>query len=199
MRNVCLIATLAIVPAWGQSPTVKPTPGALAPVGSPPVMTAEGGARPGVPTRHSGNFAAMQKLEGDFDLSLKTADPANPFQVFGLAQGVYLAGFGAVFTAKLDLAVSNVLPMFPKAQKTSADVAELHSRKLRHLDLLRAQMRSMITNSAKTLDLGPNDQIVVAVRLLYQGWEDRSGLPDQIVMKADRRGAETGDVKVDVQ
>ena len=196
MRNVCLFAALAIVPAWGQ---VKPTAGALGPVNAAPVVTAEGAARTGVVSKPAGNFPAMQKLEGDFDLSLKMADPANPFQVFGLAQGVYLAGFGAVFTAKVDLAVSNVLPMFPSAQKTSADKAELHNRKLKHLDLLRAQMRTMITNSAKTLDLGPNDQIVVAVRLLYQGWEDRGGLPDQIVMRADRRSAETGDVKVDVQ
>jgi hypothetical protein len=197
MKNACMFAALVLVPAWGQ--TVKPTAGALTPGNAVPAVTAEGAARSGTIPRTGNNLAVFQKLEGDFDLGLKTADPANPLQVFGLTQGVYLPGFGAVFTTKVELATSNILPMFHPGQITTAEKATLHERKIKHLDVLRKQMRTMMAASAKDLDLGPNDQVVLAVRLLYQGWEDRSGLPDQIVMKADRHGAQTGDIKTELQ
>ncbi|MDR3699476.1 MAG: hypothetical protein P4L56_07570 [Candidatus Sulfopaludibacter sp.] len=197
MRNACMFAALALVPAWGQ--TVKPTAGALAPVNAAPVATAEGAARTGAIPKVANDLAVFQKLEGDFDLGLKMADQANPLQVFGLTQGLYVPGFGAVFTAKVELATSNILPMFHPGQITAAEKATLHDRKIKHLDVLRKQMSAMMAASAKDLDLGPNDQIVLAVRLLYQGWEDRSGLPEQIVMKADRHGAQTGDIKTELQ
>ena len=43
------------------------------------------------------------------------------------------------------------------------------------------------------------DQIVVAVRLWYQSWEDTTGLPSQIVMRADRRSAAAGTIKTELQ
>ncbi len=195
MRNACIFAALALVPAWGQN--VKPTAGALGPVNAAPVVSAEGAGRSGTIPKAGNNLATLQKLETDFDYALKTADQNNPFQVFGLTQGVYLPGFGAVFTAKVDLAASNALPF--RRNTSLEEKAVIHNRKMKHLEVLRKEMRDMMTASAKALDLGPNDQIVLAVRLLYQAWEDRTGLPEQLVMRADRRSAQAGDFKVEVQ
>jgi hypothetical protein len=36
------------------------------------------------------------------------------------------------------------------------------------------------------------DQVVVGVRLLYQPWEDTSGMPTQIVLKGSRKGGPAG-------
>ena len=41
--------------------------------------------------------------------------------------------------------------------------------------------------------------MVVAVRLLYQPWEDTPGLPGQIVMKGDRQSALAGDIQTEEQ
>jgi hypothetical protein len=199
MKYTCLMAAIALIPAWGQG--VKPTPGALTPsnVAAAPVTATPGagsvsGSIPkGAPARD-----AMKRLESDFDYQLKTADQAAPMDLLGYTRGLYLQGFGAVFTAELDLAQTNILPMFHPTH-TPDEKVKTRERKLKHLELLRQQMRGMVASVAKSLDLGPNDQVVVAIKLMYQGWEDRTGLPEQIVMRADRRGALAGDVKVEVQ
>lgn len=197
MRYVSLFAALALLPMWGQ--TVRPTVGALPPVNAAPASAAAVPAS-GSLTKTGSTRGDFKKLESDFDYQLKTADPNNPIDVFGPTRGLYLQGFGVVFTTEVDLAQSNILPMFHPSPITTAEKATTRDRKLKHVELLRQQMRGMVAASAKNLDfLAPTDQVVVAVRLIYQGWEDKTGLPDQIVMKADRRGAQSGDIKVDVQ
>ena len=41
--------------------------------------------------------------------------------------------------------------------------------------------------------------VVVAVRLDYLNWEDTTGLPAQILMRADRKSALAGDIKEEQQ
>ncbi|HWC99132.1 MAG TPA: hypothetical protein VG456_20370 [Candidatus Sulfopaludibacter sp.] len=205
MKTTCFLAALALVPAWAQ--VVKPTAGALAPTGSTaPAVSAPAStvaAKPAggtVPTGVPGIApAAFRRIESDFDAQLKMADPKDPINVLGLTRGLYVPGFGVVFTTEVELAQNNVNPLFTHTITTAAKTG-LHENKAKHVDLLRKQMSAMMANSAKNLTfLGPNDQVVVAVRLYYDSWEDRSGLPEQIVMRADRRGAQSGDIKVEVQ
>ena len=41
---------------------------------------------------------------------------------------------------------------------------------------------------ASSLDaVPPNEQVVLGVTLFYHTWEDRGGLPSQIVMQAERQ------------
>jgi hypothetical protein len=47
--------------------------------------------------------------------------------------------------------------------------------------------------------LPPNEKVVVAVRLFYMDWEDKNGLPNQIVMTADRASAVAGKIETDEQ
>jgi hypothetical protein len=205
MKSICFVALLALVPAYAQ--VVKPTPGALAPVGSTP--------SPAVPTttavapapENRGTVShpvgaapsAFRRVESDFDSNLKLADPKSPLNVLGLTRGLYLPGFGVVFTTEVELAMNNFNPMFNQHVGAEAKTS-LHENKVRHVELLRQQMGAMVANVAKNLTfLGPTDQVVVAVRLYYASWEDKTGLPDQIVMRADKHGAATGDIKVEIQ
>jgi len=56
------------------------------------------------------------------------------------------------------------------------------------METLRRLMLGMMKDSATSLNLMPEDQmVVVAVRLLYLPWENTAGLPNLILMKADRR------------
>ena len=190
MKSICLISLAALGCAWGQ---VHQTPGAL------PSGVAAAPAPAGSITKPLAGREAFKRLERDFDYSLKTADKDSPMDVLGYTRGVYLPGYGVVFSTEVELALNNILPMFHPGAVTSEEKARMHNRKVQHLDLLRKQMHDMLVASSNTLDLSPTDQIVVAVRLAYQTWEDRSGLPDQIVMRSDKRGLQTGDIKVDVQ
>jgi hypothetical protein len=46
----------------------------------------------------------------------------------------------------------------------------------------------------------PSDQqIVLAVRLLYGSWESTAGMPAQIMVSATRAGVQINDIKWDVQ
>ena len=49
------------------------------------------------------------------------------------------------------------------------------------------------------IQIPDNQLVVVAVRLAYLNWEDTSGLPGQILMRADRRSALAGDIKEEQQ
>lgn len=199
MRYAILVTIVALVPAYAQ--VVKPTAGALAPVNSAPNPASA--APTAAPTIGSigktGNTRdVFKRLESDFDYGLKTADQSNPMDILGMTRGLYVEGVGAIFTTEVDLARSDVLPMFV-TKITNETKTTTHNRKVKNLAILRQQMGKMMTASAKTVELGPTEQMVLAVRLLYQAWEDKTGLPDQIVMKADRRGILNGDIKVDVQ
>ena len=64
----------------------------------------------------------------------------------------------------------------------------VHARKVQNLPILGRNMREMLVASAASLDTVPaTEQVAVAVSLFYFSWEDRSGLPAQIVMRAERQ------------
>jgi hypothetical protein len=44
--------------------------------------------------------------------------------------------------------------------------------------------------------MADTDQIVMVVRLVYRPWEDTTGLPGQILVRADRRG---GNIRTELQ
>jgi hypothetical protein len=49
-------------------------------------------------------------------------------------------------------------------------------------------MREMLVSAAAALEALPaGEQIAVGVTLLYYSWEDRSGLPSQILMQAPKK------------
>jgi hypothetical protein len=53
---------------------------------------------------------------------------------------------------------------------------------------LRTAMRSMLVDSARSLDsVPPGEQVAVGLSLFYWTWENREGLPAQIVMHAPRK------------
>jgi hypothetical protein len=199
MRYGILFAALALAPVWGQQ-AVRPTPGALGNVTAAPATAAPATAAPAGGTAAriapTGNKRdTFKSLERDFDYAIKSAQPVAPLDVLGATRGLYVQGYGAVFTTEVDLAWNNYNPMFVRTI-SNEQKAERHDRKLKNLAVLRKQMQDMMTTMGKSLDLPANEHLTLAVRLLYLGWEDRTGLPDQIVMTANSRG---GEVKTDIQ
>ena len=116
----------------------------------------------------------------------------------GNTRGLYLAGCGVIFTT--DAMLVTTIGNTPFHQVTPQEKIQVHQRKLDRLPLLKQVMVEMMKNAAGALRTLPEtDQVVVAVRLFYLPWEDTTGLPGQVLMRANRKAALAGDVKVEVE
>jgi hypothetical protein len=187
--TVLLLFALAPAPAQPARPAAITTPVAVAPT-----------QRPGI-DRHT-----FTQMEQNFDSQLTAAGGAHPIDILGLTRGVYLDDYGVVFTAEVSLVATPTINPFRKeiGPELRADV---HRQKLENLPLLRKAMREMVKTTAATFGaagvkmniLKPNSQIVLAVRLSYLPYETTTGLPGQIIMKADIKGAAADDIKVEEQ
>jgi hypothetical protein len=104
-----------------------------------------------------------------------------------------------VFTAELDLVQTpRPLPFQKEIPKEIA--AKVHTRKLQNLALLKKAMHDMWVDAASTLTSVPDtEEVVLAVRLFYQLWEDTTGLPTQIIMKGQRKAAVNGSIQTEEQ
>lgn len=192
MRSVLLAAALALVPSWGQIRVPAAQARAAGDPAPVPRVAAPSADIQQVPRK------VFATLEGKFDSSLQELGGAD-VQLLGGTRGLYLAGYGAVFTTELSLAYPPARTPF-HYQISALEIKGLHERKLKHLPLVRQAMRDMIMASGKSLDSVPmEEQIVVSVRLLYLPYEDTSGLPSEIFMKADRKSAITGDIQMEEQ
>jgi hypothetical protein len=131
--------------------------------------------------------AALAGMELSFDKRIRTLSADIPFELLGNTRGVYLEGYGAVFTSEVNLAQSmTVTPFSLTIPKEYA--AKLRQRKLARLPVLTKNMQEQLLAMASSLDaVPPNEHVVLGVTLFYHTWEDRSGLPSQIVMQAERQ------------
>jgi len=131
--------------------------------------------------------AALATVEKNFDGRFARAYTPDAFDILGATRGVYLEGYGAVFTTELNLIVSPNISPFHQSF-TKIEIARIHERKAQRLPLLRQEMRELLAASAASLEnLPPSEQVVLAVTLFHYSWEDYSGLPSQIVMQAERQ------------
>jgi hypothetical protein len=129
--------------------------------------------------------AALTSVEKSCDS--RFARSYDSFDLLGTTRGVYLEGYGAVFSTELNLFLTpNVSPFHQSF--TNIEKARIHDRKVQRVPLLKQQMREMLMASAASLEnLPPSEQVVLAVTLFHYSWEDYSGLPSQIVMQAERQ------------
>lgn len=144
-----------------------------------------------------GTFAELEKR---FDGKLGSLGGVNnPTDLLGTTRGIYLDGYGAVFTSEMSLIVTpGINPFRPTI--TDALKAQVHQEKIARVPKLKEALREMAKTAALTLIQVPdNQQIVIAVRLDYLQWEDTMGLPGLIIVKADRRSALAGNFQVEEQ
>ena len=190
MKSAAVLFALSLAPAWAQlprPPAAAPSEArAAAPVAAPPA-TVTPTEKPRVPRQ------TLSDLESRLDTKLASLGGVNdPVDLLGAARGIYLDGYGLVLTAEASLIVTPGLNPF-KTAMTEPEKEKIRQRKLDRLPMLRQAMRDAWRDSAATLTSVPdNQQVVIAVRLLYLPWEDTHGLPGEIVMKGDRRTALAG-------
>lgn len=142
------------------------------------------------------DFAEVAKLESVFEEKLKDLNPNDPVDRLGACSGVYLSGYGLVFTTPLSLVPAPVFSPFTGGY-TPQKADAIHARKLKNLPALKKAMTEMLEQTAKTAALPADEKVVIAVRLFYLDYEDKTGLPNEIVMSADRAGALSGAIHTD--
>jgi hypothetical protein len=142
------------------------------------------------PAAASGSLRqAIADAEKRLDTKLDQVGGKDRVYILGLTRGLYLEGYGAVFTAELDL-IESPRPNPFRQQIGAQEAGAVRQRKLQNLALLRKSLRDLWADAAVLLaPISDTDQVVLAVRLLYQPWEDTSGMPSQIVMKGSRKAS----------
>lgn len=128
--------------------------------------------------------ASLAAVEKSMDRKIEQTSLDIPVMLLGNARGIYLDGYGAVFTQEINLVASAPISPF-KQTITKEEIARLHAKKLERLPWMRDRLREMLLAAAASLDeVPPGEQIVLAISLFAFSWEDSSGLPSQMVMQA---------------
>jgi hypothetical protein len=180
MKLMIFLATVALAPVNAQFAPMKTAPAAT--VAAKPDGT--------VGTPDKSPLATLISFEKDMDGRISTTGGTDPCVIWGASRGIYLSGLGAIFTAEVELAnTPGAAAMFQTIGP--AQKAKILKNKQAHLPLLEQTLRDMAVSLAASpaLKLADSEQVVVSARLWYRPWEDKTGLPGQIVVRIDHRGA----------
>ncbi len=110
----------------------------------------------------------------------------NPFVLLGPTRGIYLQGYGAVLSTEINLVTAPPYAMV-RPLPGKDEIAKHRTKKIERLPELKKAMRQALVDTAATLDSVPDqEQIVVVMFLSRYPWEDTSGLPVQVMMRAQK-------------
>ncbi|MBI3208510.1 MAG: hypothetical protein HYZ37_06370 [Candidatus Solibacter usitatus] len=131
--------------------------------------------------------SSLAGLEKSFDRRVeRDVLEGDPFLLLGMTRGVYVEGFGAVYSAEVSLAAPPGISPFYQ-ERTKADWQRVRQKQMQRLPLLREAMKQAILESSSWLEAMPaSENVVLAVTLAHHPSEDISGLPAQIVMLAQK-------------
>ena len=155
-----------------------------------PVLLSVVALAPAQAVEVSPNAAAIRKqivdVERSIDRRFRDLRDSQPMTLLGSARGVYLDGYGAVFTLEVNLYPSAALSPFRQSY-SEEEKRQLNVRKKQRLENLEEKAREiLLEESAKLVGLPEGEKIALAVSLFHFAWEDLTGLPRQLVMAAAR-------------
>ena len=129
------------------------------------------------------SLAAMEK---SLDQTISNLWKDNQYLLLGSTRGVYLEGYGAVFTAEVNL-VANPISLM-NTRLTPADVARFKQTKLERVGMLKKTLREALASSAASLDTVPGEEKMTIVAFLdHFPWEDMNGVPSQITVEGQKK------------
>jgi hypothetical protein len=144
-------------------------------------MMPRGEAEPGRVSR-----ASIEATERNLNREITGLWPEDPFLLLGTARGLYLTGYGAVFTAEVDLAPGPSISPFHQTM-TPQNIADHKKKMLERLPKLNLEMAKMLAGAAASLDTVPAaEKVTLGITLTPHAWEDRAGIPSQIVLTGDK-------------
>jgi hypothetical protein len=131
--------------------------------------------------------SAVMDVEKSFEVRIAKLWPDDPVGVVGVPEGMYINGYGAVFSAEVNLAQGpGISPFHPNI--SNDDKKRIHGKKTERMPRFRLAMEDLLLSSAASLDTVPdNEKITLGMSFFYWFWEDTTDLPQQIVMSAPKR------------
>ena len=130
--------------------------------------------------------AVLTPMEKSLDGRISRLWEDNPLALMGPTRGVYLEGYGAVFTAEVNLVSA---PLGLMAHTHTKEEKDRHrARKIERRPQLLKVLRTALMESAALLDTVPmEEQVVIVAFLSVYPWEDAKGLPGQVTLQAPRK------------
>ena len=188
MRYGLAMLLLSLTPAWGQ--VAKPAGVTNPTIPVPAPKTAR------IPK------SAISEMELAFnDRLVKMADSSQNegVDLLGDTRGVQLEDYGVVFTTEVSLVLAPAITPF--RQTISPEVAaRVHKLRVERLPVLKAAMKeTMGKMAAQFTQIPATQKLVMVVRLYYAPWEDTTGMPSQVLMRATRAYAAAGTVETEVR
>jgi hypothetical protein len=107
----------------------------------------------------------------------------NDLGLIGAPRGVYLEGYGAVFTAEVTVATAPISMMGDRL--TPQRMEEIKATKLKRLPDLKKALKQQLVKLATSLDIPPDENVTIALLLLRYPGEEK--LPIQITVQASKR------------
>jgi hypothetical protein len=128
----------------------------------------------------------LKIVETSLDDRIKSLWPDNPFPIIRPARGLYLEGYGAVFTMDVSPVLSTTSMMHPTVTKD--EVVKAHKVRGERIAQLKQAMPVIVADAAASLEPVPaDDQVTVVVYLAYHDWEDVSGMPGQLTFRGKKK------------
>jgi hypothetical protein len=128
----------------------------------------------------------LKVVELSLDDRVKSLWPDNPFPIVRPTRGLYLDGYGAVFTVDISPVLSTTSMMHPTVTKD--EVVRAHKVRGERIAELKKAMPLAVADAAATLDPVPADeQVTLVVYLAYHEWEDVSGMPGQMTFRGKKK------------
>jgi hypothetical protein len=129
------------------------------------------------------NLIGLERLT---DGKLIELDSSTPGEALGKTRGVYLAGYGAVFTTEVELMPYAAINPFRPSYK-EAEILKIRAQKQARIELLKKRMAESLVLMAQGLEGVPaGEQIALAVTIPYWPWEKSNGMPQQILIQAPK-------------
>jgi hypothetical protein len=136
------------------------------------------------PEQGHATMVSIVSSQRSIDGKLAHIWPDEPFFVLGNTHGVYLEGYGVVFTAEVNLVTAPVSPLAPVPSKEM--VTNHHDKKMKRVPQLEQVMRDLLVQTASSMNsLADTDRVVIAVSLTSYSWEP-AGVPSQIIMQGTK-------------
>lgn len=130
--------------------------------------------------------AVLNAAEKSLDDRIKALWEDNPLALVGPTRGIYLEGYGAVFTAEVN-PISGPLALFHPTYTKEEKDRYFKKRKERIPQLISVMKQTLVSSAASLDPVLPDDQIVIAAVLDHNVWEEVTGLPGQVMVQATKR------------
>jgi hypothetical protein len=127
--------------------------------------------------------AILVPMERSLDERIQRLWADNPLALIGATRGVYLDGYGAVFTSEVNMVPEGISLMHLRL--TPQDKQLVQQKQVERLPQLKKTLMQALVDSSASLDPVPGDEkIVMAVVLDHYPWEPPHVIPDQIMFQA---------------